>query len=153
MQVISSNTADIWAPPAPPQQVLIFKVGEQTFGIPVDLVREIKCWQKATALPDAPPYMLGVINLRGQVIPIYDLAARLGRNSGEKAAASVVIVVEDDSRQFGILADSVSDILDLSPESIRRTPVGEDADGLIEALVVRDDDVVPLLRISAIATE
>lgn len=153
MQAISTSSAG--PPPQSflPQQIVTFKVGDQTFGVSVDIVREIKGWQPATTLPGAAPHVLGVINLRGQVIAVYDLAMRLGRGPSARGRASVVIVVDHGARQIGILADSVSDILDLSAEDMRRPPVGDDADPLIDTLVVRNDGVVPLLRIPTIACE
>lgn len=135
-------------------QIVSFKVDGRAFGVPVDQVREIKGWQPTTPLPDCPPSVLGVINLRGQVIPVYDLHMRLGLGASERSRASVIIVVDHGDRQIGILADSVSDILNLSDEDVRPSPTpSERQSDLVASLFVRENEVIPLLRIPAIAGE
>ncbi|MCP8939997.1 chemotaxis protein CheW [Alsobacter sp. SYSU M60028] len=134
-----------------PRQIVTFKIGEQTFGVPVDGVREIKGWQPTTSIPNAEPHVLGVINLRGQVIAVYDLRIRLERAASERDKASVVIVVDSDGRNIGILADAVSDILDVTSGELRPPPLAANENSLIDALVVKGDEVIPLIDIARVA--
>ena len=86
------------------------------------MVREIRGWTAATALPRAPRYIRGVINLRGAVLPIVDLAVRLGLPSTEPTARNVIIVVQIAQQQIGLLVDAVSDILTTSDNRIQPAP-------------------------------
>ena len=100
-------------------ELIAFRVGRQEFCINVMMVREIRGWTAATALPRSPRYVRGVINLRGAVLPIIDLAARLGLPATEPTARNVIIVVQIGQQQVGLLVDAVSDILTASSSNIQ----------------------------------
>ncbi|THD43926.1 MAG: chemotaxis protein CheW [Bradyrhizobium sp.] len=104
------------------REFITFRVGVQEFCIDIMSVREIRGWTPATALPHAPTYVRGVINLRGSVLPIIDLAERLGFTASDVSARQVIIVVQVGARIIGLLVDAVSDILTLSTEMIQATP-------------------------------
>lgn len=104
------------------RELIAFRVGRQEFCINVMMVREIRGWTAATALPRAPRYVRGVINLRGAVLPIIDLATRLGMPGTEPTARNVIIVVQLFHRQVGILVDAVSDILTANDNVIQPLP-------------------------------
>jgi purine-binding chemotaxis protein CheW len=104
------------------REFIAFCIGEQEFCVDIMTVREIRGWTVATPLPQTPDYMRGVINLRGAVLPIMDLAQRLGLMSGEPSERSVIIVVHMADRTIGLLVDAVSDILSVTPELIQATP-------------------------------
>lgn len=136
----------------PVTQVVTFKVDDRLFGTPVNAVREIRGWQPATALPNAEPHVLGVLNLRGAIIVVYDLRARLGLGPTERSRSTVTIVVDTGDRLVGILADAVSDILNVAPEDLRDPPGDalQSGSGLLDKLIVQGDTVISLLRIRAI---
>lgn len=104
------------------RELIAFRVGRQEFCINVMMVREIRGWTAATTLPRAPRYVKGVINLRGAVLPIVDLATRLGMPGTEPTARNVIIVVQLAQRQIGILVDAVSDILTANDNLIQTVP-------------------------------
>ena len=104
------------------RELIAFRIGEQEFCVNIMNVREIRGWAPATALPHSPRYMLGVINLRGVVLPIVDLSLRLGMNPAEPSARHVIIVTQVRSKIVGLLVDAVSDILTISDEAIQPTP-------------------------------
>jgi purine-binding chemotaxis protein CheW len=104
------------------RELIAFRVGAQEFCVNVMSVCEIRGWTPATALPSAPKYMRGVINLRGTVLPIVDFAARIGLASTEPTARHVVIVAQINQQQVGLLVDAVSDILTVNDASIQPTP-------------------------------
>ncbi|WP_198683403.1 chemotaxis protein CheW [Peristeroidobacter agariperforans] len=110
------------------QQILTFQLGEQVFGVDILRVREIRGWSAVTSVPETPAHVLGVLNLRGAVVPIIDLRARLGLPGAEATATTVIIVltvrVGDGRRDFGLVVDAVSDVSDLQPSDIRETPAG-----------------------------
>ena len=81
-------------------------------------VREIRGWTRATSLPHSPPYVRGVINLRGTVLPVVDLAQRLGLPAASSRDRNVIIVVDLDGRTVGLLVDAVSDILALPQDEM-----------------------------------
>jgi purine-binding chemotaxis protein CheW len=103
-------------------ELIAFRIGDQEFCIDVMSVREIRGWTPATAIPYAPPYVLGVINLRGAVLPIMDLSARLGMKPAEPTVRHVIIVTQVNRHTVGLLVDAVSDILTINEESIQPTP-------------------------------
>jgi purine-binding chemotaxis protein CheW len=103
-------------------ELISFRVGEQEFCVDIMGVREIRGWAPATPLPQTPPYMRGVMNLRGAVLPIMDLAVRLGLPPIQPSDRSVIIVVRSGERLFGLLVDAVSDILTIGPDAIQPTP-------------------------------
>jgi purine-binding chemotaxis protein CheW len=105
-----------------PREFIAFRIGVQEFCIDIMSVREIRGWTPATALPHAPPYVRGVINLRGSVLPIVDLAERLGFPPTDASARQVIIVVQVGAQIVGLLVDAVSDILTLTTETIQPTP-------------------------------
>ncbi len=104
------------------REFVAFRVGVQEFCIDIMGVREIRGWTLATPLPHAPPYVRGVINLRGAVLPIVDLAMRFGLGLTEPTPRSVIIVVQVHQQVVGLLVDAVSDILTVSEVSMQPTP-------------------------------
>lgn len=104
------------------REFVAFRVGAQEFCIDIMGVREIRGWTAATPLPHAPAYVRGVINLRGAVLPIVDLAMRFGLGLTEPTPRSVIIVVQVYQQVVGLLVDAVSDILTTSEASMQPTP-------------------------------
>ncbi|NWG53519.1 MAG: chemotaxis protein CheW [Hydrogenophilaceae bacterium] len=103
-------------------ELISFKIEDQEFCLDIMAVREIRGWTHATPLPHSPPYVRGVINLRGAVLPIIDLKARLGLGAAETNPRSVIIVVHVGGRLIGLLVDAVSEILATTKETIQPTP-------------------------------
>ncbi len=103
-------------------ELISFRVGDQEFCVDIMAVREIRGWTPATPLPHTPGYVRGVINLRGAVLPILDLGARLGLGAAEPSARHVIIVTRVGGRTIGMLVDAVSDILTVTDEVIQPTP-------------------------------
>ena len=104
------------------RELIAFRIGEQEFCVDIITVREIRGFAAATPLPHAPGFVVGVINLRGTVLPIVDLAARLGFGPTKPTARSVVIVVRLEHQLVGLLVDAVSDILTVTDDLLQPTP-------------------------------
>jgi len=104
------------------RELIAFRVGDQEFCVNIMSVREIRGWTPATPMPHAPAYVMGVINLRGAVLPIVDLSARLGMAEAEPTARHVIIVAQVKSKVVGLLVEAVSDILTITDENIQPVP-------------------------------
>ncbi|HKW88046.1 MAG TPA: chemotaxis protein CheW [Candidatus Acidoferrales bacterium] len=99
-------------------QIVGLRIGRETFGIPIALVREIVRVPQITAVPNAPAYVEGVINLRGKVISVIDLRKRFGDPNLELTKKTRVVVVEIENRTVGLVVNSASEVLKLSPSDI-----------------------------------
>ncbi|SIQ56754.1 purine-binding chemotaxis protein CheW [Rhizobium sp. RU20A] len=104
------------------RELIAFRIGDQEFCVNIMSVREIRGWTPATPMPHAPYYVLGVINLRGAVLPIVDLSMRLGMKAAEPTVRHVIIVAQVNTKVVGLLVDAVSDILTITDENIQPTP-------------------------------
>jgi len=104
------------------RELISFRIGPQEFCVDIMSVREIRGWTPATALPQAPAFVRGVINLRGAVLPIVDLGARLGLGAADPTARHVIIVAQVGDQVLGLLVDAVSDILTVTDDMIQPTP-------------------------------
>jgi purine-binding chemotaxis protein CheW len=104
------------------RELISFRIGAQEFCVDIMSVREIRGWTPATALPQSPGYVRGVVNLRGSVLPIVDLSARLGFAGAEPTARHVIIVAQIGHQQVGLLVDAVSDILTVADSDMQPTP-------------------------------
>src|SRR3954471_20136663 len=91
------------------RQFLTFTVMNEVFGVDIMTVREIKGWTETTRLPNAPEFMRGVMNLRGLIIPIFDLRTQFHRGLTDATAKHVVIILAVGERNIGVLVDTVSD--------------------------------------------
>ncbi|HHY37104.1 MAG TPA: purine-binding chemotaxis protein CheW [Firmicutes bacterium] len=101
------------------RQVVIFKLGEEEYGIPILSVQEIIRPQTPTKLPNSPEFIKGIINLRGKVIPIVDLGRRFGLTPGADTGEQRFIVVEVRGNTVGIIVDSVTEVLAVAEENIK----------------------------------
>lgn len=104
------------------QQFLTFTVMGEEYGVDIMTVREIKGWSDTTRLPNSPDYMRGVMNLRGLIIPIFDLRTRFTHELTDANASHVVIILAVGERNIGILVDAVSDILTVNAGDIKPAP-------------------------------
>jgi purine-binding chemotaxis protein CheW len=131
------------------KQYITFTIGTEEYGVDVMAVREIKAWTETTALPNSPDYVRGVVNLRGHIIPIFDLRCRFGQGLTEPTATHVIIIATIADRVVGILADTVSDILSIRDEDIRPVPMMDrDIDAeFLSGLVSVQDRMVALLTL------
>ncbi|MBC7984436.1 MAG: purine-binding chemotaxis protein CheW [Candidatus Obscuribacterales bacterium] len=114
------------APRAGSQQVLTFTLGAETYGVDILRVQEIRGWSPVTRIPQTPMHVLGVLNLRGSIVPIIDLRMRLNLERAEYTAITVIIVLSVESvngrRDIGMVVDSVSDVIDVDNASIKPPP-------------------------------
>ncbi len=102
--------------------VVSVRIGAQEFGLDIMAVREIRGWSPPTPLARAPAYVPGMCDLRGVVIPIIDLGARLGLDPIEAKTTSVIIVVQIRDRLAGLLVDGVNDLIDADADRLQATP-------------------------------
>lgn len=132
------------------EQYVTFTVGTEEYGVNILSVREIRGWTPESRLPNLPDFVRGVINLRGIIIPIFDLRARFGGGPTEVTPRHVVVVIQVGDRTRGILVDAISDILAIGSAEIKPPP---DVDaGLIDAeylsgLYTAEQRMVTLLNV------
>ena len=99
-------------------QIVGLRIGRETFGLPISIVREIVRVPEITAVPNAPEHIEGVINLRGRIIPIIDLRKRFGEKNPEPNKKNRVVVVELEKRAIGLIVNSASEVLRIPPSDI-----------------------------------
>ena len=106
------------------KQFVTFTLGELEYGVDIMAVREIRGWQPTTRIPNSPEHMRGVTNLRGVIVPNFDLRAKFGMGETEPQPTHVVVLVAVGERIIGILVDAVSDILTVPTSQISPVPEG-----------------------------
>jgi purine-binding chemotaxis protein CheW len=107
-------------------QYLTFQLGEEMFAIGILSIREIIEYGSLTVVPMTPPFIRGVINLRGAVVPVVDLAVRFGREPRENTKRTCIVIVEieaaDGSQEMGIVVDAVNEVLEIASADIEPPP-------------------------------
>ena len=148
MSDVKSNLSDR-------RELISFRIGEQEFCVDIMAVREIRGWTPATPLPQSPPFISGVINLRGAVLPIMDLAARLGFPTAVTSARSVIIVVKVGERMIGLLVDAVSDILMITDDMVQVAPdvACDRVRSFVRGLISLDGRMISLIALDRLLPE
>jgi purine-binding chemotaxis protein CheW len=107
-------------------QYLTFKLGDEVFAIEISKVREVLDYTTITKVPRTPDFMRGVINLRGNVVPVVDMRLKFGMTKTENTVNTCIIIVEisldGDTTVLGALADSVQEVIELEPDKIEPAP-------------------------------
>ena len=128
-------------------ELLTFQSGGRGYAVDIMSVREIRGWSEPTPLPHSESWLRGMVNLRGSVLPVMDLAHRLGRDPTEDDPRNVIIVIEEAGRVHGLLVQAVSDILRPGENQLQDVPA-TGADGeykITERLFVSDDAMIQIL--------
>jgi purine-binding chemotaxis protein CheW len=107
-----------------------FRVGRETYGVPITALHEIVRVPEITSVPDAPDYVEGVINLRGKIVSVVDLRKRFGKNAGALDRKSRILVVEHDGRLAGMIVDSASEVIKIPESEIETAPAMMQEGGL-----------------------
>lgn len=135
------------------QQYLTFLLGDDIYGVDILRVQEVRGWTKVREIPNTPEYVKGVLDLRGTIVPIIDLRARLSIEEAEYTPITVVIVlaieVNDEQYVIGIVVDTVSDVLDVVKSEIKKAPnFGSKVETkFINGMVMADAGMVVLMDI------
>src|SRR3954468_19705234 len=108
------------------RQVLTFSLGGEVYGLDILRVKEIRGWSPVTRIPQTPSSMLGVLNLRGLIVPIVDLRVRFALKTAEFTPLTVIIVLSlrtgNGQRECGIVVDNVNDVVDIAADSVKPAP-------------------------------
>jgi len=138
-------------------QFLTFMLGEEEYGVDILNVQEIRSWESATSIPNTPDYVLGVINLRGLVVPIIDLRKRFAMSQAEFGPTTIIVIVKmldqsNKSKTIGMVVDEVSDVYNISAEEVGEMPdfgsvVGTE---FIKGVATVNDTMVIILDIESL---
>jgi purine-binding chemotaxis protein CheW len=131
-------------------EFISFAIGDNQYGVDIMAVREIKGWSDVSHLPKQPDYVRGVLNLRGVIVPIVDLRCRFGQGLTEATPLHIVIIVQIDGRQVGLIGDRVLDIISVNATEIQqvpRTSQGLAAD-FLSGLVTHDNAMIALIDLA-----
>ena len=135
-----------------PSQFLTFTLDQHTFGVDILRVQELKGFTAITPLPNTPPHVRGVMNLRGTIVPVVDLRTRFGLTPGTYTKYTVIIVVSVGARVIGLGVDAVADVLTLSDAELQPPPsIGMPIEAhLVSGLANLDEALVVLLDVDRI---
>ena len=136
------------------RELITFEVEGQVFGLDIMSIREIRAWTPTTRLPRVPHYVAGVVNLRGTVLPVVDLAARLGWRATEPTPRHAIIVTQLGQQVGGWIVDSVSDIVTIPDQTRQAPPPGVGNDSVVpflEGLAAIEDKMVMVLNLVALS--
>jgi purine-binding chemotaxis protein CheW len=132
-------------------RTLLFRVAERAYGCDIDAVKEIVPYRRATRLPGAPPYVQGLINLRGTIVTVLDLGVRFDTSSAPVREGSIILATHG-TRVVGIAVDEVMDVQSITEEQIA-TSAGDAQQGLVRGLGHLNGGVVVLVDIHLLVTE
>ncbi len=138
------------------RQYLTFRLSDGVFGVDVAQVREILDYIKITKIPQTPDYMCGVINLRGNVVPVIDMRLKFGMEKTQKTVNTCIVVVEvlfeDETTVLGALVDSVQEVFELDPKDVEPAPkIGTKLNvEFIKGMGKRDDQFIMILDIDKV---
>lgn len=132
-----------------------FRLGQELYGVNVMQVREVLRYTEIAPVPGAPSYVLGIINLRGNVVTVMDTRMRFGLAPAEVTDSSRIMIIESDSHVVGILVDSVAEVVDLNTNDIDDTPnVGtEESAKFISGVCNREDDLLILIDLTKLLSD
>lgn len=135
-------------------QYVTFTIGEEEYGIEITSVQEITAYRELAYLPNVPPFVKGILNLRGKVIPVMDPRLKFGLAPTQYNSMSVIVIFEVGEKVSGMIVDKISDVLTIDKENIEETPdVAVDIDTqYIDGIGKIDDRFVTLLNINKIFT-
>jgi len=133
-------------------QLVSFNIGDEQFGVNILAVQEIIRFMNVTKVPNSPVFVDGVINLRGKVIPIMDLRARMGLDRREHDKSTRIVIVDVNGKIAGFVVDSVSEVLRI-PVSLTETPpelATGVAETFIDSIVRLEDNIIILLDLERV---
>jgi purine-binding chemotaxis protein CheW len=131
-------------------EFISFAIGDDQYGVDIMAVREIKGWSEITHLPKQPDYVRGVLNLRGVIVPIVDLRCRFGQGMTDATPVHIVIIVQVGTRQIGLLADRVLDIVSVELAQVQPVPRIAEASRVdfLSGLVTIESGMIALIDLS-----
>ena len=132
-----------------------FRVGNADYAVPAAQVLHLDAYEQATRIPGVPPYVAGLVQVRGRVVPVVDLRARFGLPAGEPTADRRVIVVQIGARVAGLLADSAREVIQLDEKAFEPPPelIAQQANGFITAVATRDNRMFLLVDVPRVIGE
>ena len=133
-------------------ELISFEIAGQEFCIDIRSVREIRGWTAVTRMPHTPSYVLGVINLRGAVMPVLDLRSRLGLGETTASSRHVFVVVQHEERLAGLMVDAVQETFEIEAHLLQAPPeVDIDADELfVDAILPLEGRMLSRLIVGAL---
>ncbi len=141
------------------QQYLMFNLAGETYGVGIHAIREILEYPGVTAIPLAPAFLRGVINLRGAVVPVLDLAVRFGRAPTQINRRTCIVIIEisqgNDHSLLGVIVDGVTEVREVDQDQVEAQPqfgVGLRND-FVAGMLRRDQGFIPILDIAAVLAE
>ena len=136
-------------------QFLTFQLGDELYGVDILRVQEIKGYTTVTKIPNTPPHIKGVLNLRGTIVPIVELRTKFGMPTIDYTLFTVIVVVVVRDRIMGLVVDSVSDVLNIGKKDIQAPPeFGAKVDvSVLTGIGKSGDKLVALLNIDQLLTE
>lgn len=128
-------------------EIISFHLGDQVYCVDIMAVREIRGWVPCTSMPHSPPHVLGVINLRGQVIPVVDVAVRIGLPPANPSERSAIIVIDQGEKLVGLLVEAVSDMITIKGSDLQPVPdiLPESQRALAKAIVALEEQMICFL--------
>lgn len=132
------------------RKLISFEVSGQLFGLDITAIREIRAWSPVTRMPGVPHYVAGMANLRGAILPVIDLAARLGWQAADANERHGIIVVHINGQSCGLIVETVSDLVELPANSLQPPPGIGDAGitAFIEGLAPIHDRMLMVLDLA-----
>jgi purine-binding chemotaxis protein CheW len=133
-------------------QIVVCQLGQESYGLDISSVYEIIRFQACTAVPASPTFVDGVINLRGRIIPVMDMASRFGQSRSEATRSTRIIVAGTNGVRVGLVVDAVTEVLMVSEDSVEPTPEvasGGDA-ASIRGIAKLGDELVILLNLGTL---
>lgn len=139
----------------PMLQWVTFKLVGETYGINVMQVQEVLRYSEIAPVPGAPPYVLGIINLRGNVVTVIDTRHRFGLEPGEVTDNTRIVIIEADKHVVGILVDSVAEVVYLRQSEIETAPnVGNDESAkFIQGVCHKNNELLILIELDKLLTD
>ncbi|MCW8853370.1 MAG: chemotaxis protein CheW [Gammaproteobacteria bacterium] len=137
------------------RQCVTFRLDDETYGINVMLVQEVLRVTDIAPVPGAPGYVVGIINLRGNVVTVIDTRMRFGLSPNEMDDSTRIVIIESEKQTVGIIVDSVSEVVDIYSNEIETAPnVGNDETArYIEGVVSRGEELLILIDLNKLLTE
>jgi purine-binding chemotaxis protein CheW len=132
-------------------EIIAFRLHDQQFCVRTTAIREIRGWGRATPIPHAPADVIGIMNLRGTVIPIIDLANKLGMKSTEPNERSAIVVAEVRGMAMGLVVDRVSDILTIAEDLLQPVPDISLSSGMryAEGIIAQPEGMICFLNLES----